>query len=262
MSRWIIQKKFTRKPKLNKPILIEGLPGIGSVGKIAIDFIIDKVKPVLLYKIYSHEFPHSVYLTENNFVELPSVELYYFKNKKGRDLLILGGDAQPVEEKASYEFSETILNLAEEFSCSEILTLGGIGLTHEVKNARVFGAVTNKTALKVFKKMTKNVEFNSNTRVEAIFGASGLLLGLADLRGKKGMALLAETYIHPQHLGFKEARVMLLELDHMLNLNLDFSEFDKDLEELEKAAHTPPTKKTTKKSKKASERSEDLGYIS
>ena len=262
MNRWIIQKKFTRTPKLNKPMLIEGLPGIGSVGKIAIDFIIDKVKPSLLYKIYSHEFPHSVYLTEDNFVELPSVELYYFKNKKGRDLLILGGDAQPIEEKASYEFSETILNLIEEFGCSEVLTLGGIGLTHEVKDARIFGAVTNKNALHIFKKMTKNVEFKSNTRVEAIFGASGLLLGLANLRGKKGMALLAETYIHPQHLGFKEAKVMLLELDYMLNLNLDFSEFDKDLEQLEKATYIPSTKKITKKIKKVPEQPEDLGYIS
>jgi proteasome assembly chaperone (PAC2) family protein len=91
---WIIQKKFTKKPHLKNPILIEGLPGIGSVGKIAVDFMIDKLKPVLLYKIYSHEFPHSVYLTENSFVELPSVSLYYVKNKN-RDILLLAGDAQP-----------------------------------------------------------------------------------------------------------------------------------------------------------------------
>ena len=81
MSNWIIQKRFAKIPNLKNPILVEGLPGIGSVGKIAIDYMIDKLKPTLLYKIHSHEFPHTVYLTEKSFVELPSVTLYYFRNK-------------------------------------------------------------------------------------------------------------------------------------------------------------------------------------
>jgi uncharacterized protein (TIGR00162 family) len=261
MTNWIIQKKYNKNLKLKDPILIEGLPGIGSVGKIAVDFIIDKVKPILLYKIYSHEFPHSVYLTEENFVELPSVSLHYFKNKQGRDILLLSGDAQPSEEKASYEFSEKILDLADELKCSEIITLGGIGLVHEVKNSRLFGAVTNKSALETFKKITKNVEFKSSQIVEVIYGASGLLLGLADLRGKKGMALLAETFIHPQHLGFKEARVMLTELDQMLELNLNLEDFDKELQEFDKVKPSKP-KPTKLAKKRAKKEIKDIGYIS
>ena len=31
------------KPQLNRPILIEGLPGVGNVGKIAADFICEKL---------------------------------------------------------------------------------------------------------------------------------------------------------------------------------------------------------------------------
>ena len=30
--------------KLNNPVLIEGLPGIGNVGKIAADFIVEELK--------------------------------------------------------------------------------------------------------------------------------------------------------------------------------------------------------------------------
>jgi proteasome assembly chaperone (PAC2) family protein len=109
--------------------------------------------------------------------------------------------------------------------------------------------------------MANNVEFKSNQIVEAIYGASGLLLGLADLRGKQGMALLAETFIHPQHLGFKEAREMLIELDKMLKLNLNFTEYDKDLKEFEKTKDAAQLSKTTKQPK-LSEPKEDLGYIS
>ena len=37
-------KQFGKKPKLKNPTLIEGLPGIGNVGKIAADFIVDELK--------------------------------------------------------------------------------------------------------------------------------------------------------------------------------------------------------------------------
>jgi len=39
MSTWKVE--FFEKPKLKDPILIEGLPGIGNIGKLAVDFIID-----------------------------------------------------------------------------------------------------------------------------------------------------------------------------------------------------------------------------
>ena len=40
---WRIEQ-FGKTPKLNKPIFIEGLPGIGNVGKLAVDFLIDELK--------------------------------------------------------------------------------------------------------------------------------------------------------------------------------------------------------------------------
>src|SRR3990167_9436447 len=71
MARWIVQKKFNRLPRLKNPVLVEGLPGMGQVGKIAVDFLIDALKPKMLYKIYSHDFWHSVYFNDEGFVELP-----------------------------------------------------------------------------------------------------------------------------------------------------------------------------------------------
>jgi uncharacterized protein (TIGR00162 family) len=234
MSKWIVKKEFDKLPKLKNPLLIEGLPGMGSVGKIALDFIVDELKPKVLYKIYSYSFPHSVYLTTKSTVELPNVRLYYYKGKKSsRDLLILGGDTQPTDEKNSYEFADKVLDLIEPFDCKDVLTLGGIGLPNEVKKSKLFGAVTCDKALEQYKKTSKKIDFKANKKVEAIFGASGLLLGLANLRGVKGMALLAETHVNPAHLGFKEARVMLAELKKMLGLELNMKTLDKDIQNLE-----------------------------
>lgn len=235
MDRWIIEKKFKKKPKLSSPVLIEGLPGVGHVGKIAVDFIVEKIKPILLYKIYSYEFPHQVYLTDKNFVELPSVNIYVHKAKSGRDIILVAGDYQPLNERSSYEFCDKILNFAQKLGCKEIITLGGIGLPSEVKKPIIFGAVTDSGIRKKYGKLTKGINFKATDRIEAIIGASGVLLGLAKLKGLNGTGLLAETYSHPTHFGFKEAKVLLAELKKVLDLKLDLKELDKELKNYEKA---------------------------
>jgi len=232
MSKWMLQKKIEKMPKLRDPVLIEGLPGMGQVGKIAVDFLIDTMKPKLLYRIHSHDFWHSVYFNDEGFVELPSIALYYSKGKK-RDYLFLAGDDQPNTPRASYEFSEKILDMAAELGCKEVVTLGGIGLASEVKVPKVFGAATDRGVLDKYKKFSE-IDFKLGKKVEAIVGASGLLLGLARLRNMGGIALLSETYGHPSHLGFKEAKSVLTQLKKITGMEVDLSELDKESAEYEK----------------------------
>ena len=74
---WVI--KQIEKPKIKDAILVEGLPGIGNVGKVAVDFLIDELKAKKIYELFSHTFPHSVFVNEENLVELPTIEIYHAK---------------------------------------------------------------------------------------------------------------------------------------------------------------------------------------
>ncbi len=244
MSKWLTFEKFSKPLKLKNPILIEGLPGIGNVGKIAIDYIIDNVKPTLIYQIHSHNFPHSVFLSEDNTIELPSVKIYRYEGKE-RDILLLGGDVQPLDEVSSYEFCEEVLNFVEKVGCKEIITLGGIGMPDLVKDPKIFGAVTSANALKKYKKF-KNIDFKINQKIEAIVGATGLLLGLGNLRGIEGVSLLAETHAHQTHLGFNEAKVLVENLNQILNLKIDVKNLEKATETESKQNRSEKT--TLKKS--------------
>src|SRR3989344_4241080 len=131
-------KQIGKKPALRNPLMIEGLPGIGNVGKVAVDFLVDELNAVKLYEIHSYSFPHSVFVNEDNLVELPTVGIYY-KKRKTRDLLFLAGDVQPVDEVSSYEFSEKMLDLLHELNGKEIITIGVIGLAETPKNPKVYG---------------------------------------------------------------------------------------------------------------------------
>lgn len=229
MNKWIV-KKCKEDLSLNNPILIEGLPGIGNIGKLAVDFIVNELNPELIYSIHSFNFPPSVLINDNNLISLPSVEIYRL-HTKNRDLLFLTGDFQPLQEEASYHFSEEVLQLAKKIGCSEIITLGGIGLGELPKKISIFGTATDEDTLAKYKTLS-NVNFNISNKVSAIFGATGLLLGLAPLHGIKGLGLLVETTSDLEHTALKETKLLLKTLSNAFNLTLNVNKFESEIKEL------------------------------
>ena len=227
---WKIMQ-FGATPKLNKPIFIEGLPGIGNVGKVAVDFLIDELKAKKLYEITSYTFPHSVFVNEDNLVELPIVEVFYKQFKDKRCLLLLGGDVQPVDEISSYEFSEKILDIVQKFQGKEVITLGGIGLAEIPKKPKVYCTGNTKKILSRYKSDLVSNELYGV--VGPIVGVSGLLLGLATRRNIEAISFLAETYGHPMYLGIKGAKEILKVLNKKLNLMLDINKLDAEIKNIE-----------------------------
>jgi len=181
---WEAIKLVKTLPKLNKPILIEGLPGIGNVGKVAIDFIIDELKAKKLYSLFSHTLPHSVFVNEENLVELPVIEMYYKQMKGKPDLLFLTGDVQPIDEKSSYAFCDTILEIMEKFNGGEIITTGGIGLQEVPEHPKIFITGNDEKTIEKYAKGVK-VEKKIHGVVGPIIGVTGLLLGLGQQKNIK-----------------------------------------------------------------------------
>jgi uncharacterized protein len=229
-NHWKIDQ-LGRAPRLNKPILIEGLPGIGNVGKVAVDFLIDELKAVKLYEITSYTFPHSVFVNEDNLVELPIIEIFYRQRKGKPDLILLGGDVQPIDEISSYEFSEKMLDIAQKYNTRELITLGGIGLNDIPKKPKVYTTGNSKG---IIKRYSKGNPINKLYGVVGpIVGVSGLLLGLSTRRKIEAVSFLAETYGHPMYLGIKGAKEMLRILNANLDLKIDVNKLDKEIKDIE-----------------------------
>ena len=228
--KWTIEQIPKKIPELKNPVLIEGLPGIGNVGKIAADFLVDELKAKLLYKLFSYSMPHTVFINEKNLVDLPRIEVYYVKGK--RDLLILVGDVQPMEEVSCYEFSDLIIDLLLKYKGNEIITLGGIGLESEPENVSVYCTGNNKDMIEKYKKGTK-INNQVYGVIGPIMGVSGVILGLAEKKKVNAITLLAETLSHPMYLGVKGSKEILKILNKKLNLDVDLSCLDKEIKEIE-----------------------------
>lgn len=230
---WEINVLKKRIPKLRRPILIEGLPGIGNVGKIAVDFLIEELNATRMCEFFSYSFPHSVFVREDNLVELPKIAMYYKKMKNsGNDLLLLGGDVQPIDEYSTYEFSDVLLNYVSKFNPQLVVTLGGIGLPNIPKSPKVYITGNSKKVIESYMKDT-NLSNHLFGVVGPIIGVSGLLLGIAKRKNINAITLLAETYGHPMYLGIKGARETLKVLKKKLNLRFDVKKMDKEIAEME-----------------------------
>ncbi|MBI4152212.1 PAC2 family protein [Candidatus Woesearchaeota archaeon] len=232
---WIITKEAKTTPKLQNPLFIEGLPGIGNVGKIAVDVLIDELKAEKLYSFFSHKFPHSVFINEKNMVEMPKLELYYKKFGKGkkRDLLLLTGDIQPIDEESCYQFCEEILQILQQYGCSEMVTTGGIGLQNIPEKPLVYCTANDQKLLKEYSSKNLGVEKEIFGVVGPIIGVTGILLGLGKRRGVKGAALLAETFGHPLYLGVKGAKEILRVLETHFHFGLDMKKMSKEIVQME-----------------------------
>jgi len=223
-------KIIDAKIKPKNPILIEGLPGIGNVSRIAADYLIGSLKAKKFMELYSDCFPNSVLIDDSSRIELPKLEFYYKKTGK-KQVVIMIGDVQPVNEKDSYALCSEIIKIAKKMKTKEIITLGGIGLSKSSKEPDVHGAVTDKKYAQIFKKY--GVKFDGNKVVGIIVGAAGLILALGELEGIKGIALLAETLAHPDALGIHASRSLIKVLVKYLNLKVNIKELDSEIKKME-----------------------------
>lgn len=243
-KEWKIVQHTKRLPKLNTPTFIEGLPGIGSVAKIVVDFIIEDIKAKKLFSFSSSAFPPSVFVNERNLVEMPSIELYYKKTRKG-DFLFLSGDLQPVTDRGIYTLSEEILEILTNFSAKKIITLGGVALSNIPKNPNIYCTGNDARFVKSFCAGT-NINSKPYGTIGPIIGMSGLLLGMAKARGIPAITLLVETYAHPMYLGVNGSREVLDILGTKLGITLNKKSFEREIALIQQDSQEDKGDKPTK----------------
>lgn len=229
MSDW--KTTIIKKVKLNKPVLIAGLPGIGNVGKIAVDISVDQLKAEKILSFFSYCLPNSVFVQEDNMIDLPRIEIRH-KRKGKSDFLFLVGDVQPMKEEDSYSLANAVLESVIKLGCKEIVTLGGIGLQEPPKKPKIYCTGNDKKFVDEFVKLGANNKLHGV--VGPIMGISGLLLGLSKEKKIRAACLLAETYAHPMHLGLREAKELMITLEKKYKIGLDMSKVENDIAKLEK----------------------------
>jgi uncharacterized protein (TIGR00162 family) len=182
--------------------------------------------------------------------ELLKHEIHSWKNPEGGpDLILYTGDAQPVTPEAEYELADKAVEICRELGAQTLYTLAAYITGRFVEAPRVFGTATDRET-------AGSLVGNGITLMTegTITGMNGVLVGIAKVKGLRGICLLGETsgYI----VDPKASQAVLEALSRLLGIKVDLSmledrakqteAFLKNLEEMRRtpggpAPPRPPT---------------------
>jgi uncharacterized protein (TIGR00162 family) len=226
-----------KKVPLKDATLVVGLPGIGLVGKISVDYLLKEIKNEKIAEVLSDSFPPSVH-TKNSKIFLIKNEIFYF-NYKGKDFVFLAGPVQPALDMKSgsaqehYEFAEVLVNFFKSIGVKEIITLAGINVGEKRINAKpqVIVAGTDDALIKSW----TDVGAKEDKKEGLISGAAGLLVGIGKLHGINGVCLMGETNVQLVYGDPGSAKSVVELINKKFNLKVQMKSIDKEAKQIEKA---------------------------
>jgi len=226
-------KIFSKKIELRNPILIVGLPGIGNIGSLVVQYLIQQLGAKEFATLYSPHLPYFVVALDDGGFRLVSDRFYYYKNKdkNGSDLVLLIGDYQPATSEGQYDVNDQIVKFFKSIGGKVVYTIGGYasGDNKYVANPRVFGVSADKKLRKELEK--HNVIFGAMPNL-SIIGAAGLVVAFAKMHGLPAACLMGETGM--LDVDANASKKVLEVLSKILKIDIDLKDITKLQTETEK----------------------------
>ena len=246
--------------RVENPIFLEGLAGIGHIGRNVVSYIAEHTEAEKVGAIYSHHFPPFTMVEDDKTVQTIRNEIYQLPRDDKQDLVLLEGNAQANTPEGHHEVAEKLMDLVDDLKASQIITVGGYGTGDVVEDPEVFGVTTSTETQDDYRELGITFEHD----VGQIVGVSGLLLGMGNDRGYEGACVLGETP------GFllsdpKSTEEVLKVVEHLVDVDLDYSQLDEKVEEsqdvLKKVQNLKKNSSPPEQDQQGTGSGNDLGYI-
>jgi len=217
----MLKTNFYLKRKLKKPVLIEALPGIGFVGYLIGAHLIQEFNAKKICEFISPNLPNLTFIEKGEIKY--SFNALYEVTKTGldRDLIILFGNTQASSSIDQYRFYSKILDLTKQMGCKEVIAIGGLKRDKLPSPLNIYCTATSKEIL------MRALNLGAKTLYGKVFGAAGVLPGLAKLKGLNGLCILVDTLgLYPDA---SAAQLALRFLSNYLNIPIEIKKFEKSL---------------------------------
>lgn len=252
------------KMDLKEPIAIVGSSGLRSVGKIAVDRLVEKLHPRLFAKLYSYGFPSIYYgasylgapsgvgvkMAKGNLVELPRVEFYILENENQSQDIIITRGYQASDAINQYVVADKVTDLFEELRVKRVISLGAQVIEEGIRCCA--------TDLDLLEEMYKYGI--TKTNVDRFIGFSGLVVAIGREKELKGVCLFANTtqnLANPEYPDFNAAKELLEKVGEILGIRVDTS----DLEERRRVEKELIEERREKERERERKREELSGYV-
>jgi proteasome assembly chaperone (PAC2) family protein len=235
------------RPTLRNPCIVCGLNGWVNNGDVAvggINYFIKQFKavkfaemPASHYNIFQTSGIQSlgpVFRMKDGLIvksQFPKNEFYYARNPvSDHDLILFSGTEPNLNWE---EYADTVVSLAGDFGASRLYAFGG--LLDKIPYTREPMMTCTCTSAKVKNEMEQyNVMF-SNREGPATFNQ--MLLYVCHKKGLEGASFTVRVPYYPEFniaIGYSPGSIkaVLIRLNHILHLDMNFTELDNGIREL------------------------------
>lgn len=219
---WI---KHHQKVSIHEPIAVVGSPGLRSIGRLTIDYLLDAVQPKLIAELYSPHFP-VVYQTKPSYASHPSLpgvggititsghadlpKVQFYANKSPPLILTQGYHAN---FEGQYAVAQKVIDVFQEHRVKRVVVVAGYGM----EGADICCAATNHQLIEEMReKYGVAVGY-----VGPFYGFSGVVFGSAKRRGLDAVCLFGRTEAtpeDPERPDEQAAKTLVTKLAEMLQI--------------------------------------------
>ncbi|MFW9832343.1 MAG: PAC2 family protein [Candidatus Thorarchaeota archaeon] len=214
---------------LRAPIALVGMPGIASVGKLAIEVLIRSLNAKPLVQVLSDDFPPHVMIDEQGMMKIPECQIFLHRSKNLKhDILMVSGDFQPSTSQGIYEFSNRIAETFQKLKVSKVVATGAYVPGEYPETPKVFVSSTGSEFQDFFTELDYVVPMSDGV----INGANGVIPAWAYLKyGIDGVCLLAET-VPLLRLDPRASKLIVEVLNNRFKIQADVSELEQKIDEM------------------------------
>lgn len=228
--------QYLKRPELKNPIAIAGLPGIALIGKMSVEYLIQKFDAEEFAELRSDKFPGWV-VREDGKVKDLRVHFYQAEPEGlDRSLILITADAQASSSEGQYELSKEVINVLADHGVETVITMAAF-LESDGKESPVVGGATDSELAEKIEE--HGVGLLSGGR---IVGMNGLLVSLSGEKSMNGFCLLGTT--EGKDKDPDAAKEVLTVFSEIYDFQIDLSDFDDKVSELPK--FKPPKVKMPK----------------
>lgn len=184
---------------LDEPTLVEGFPGVGLVGKIATDHLIESHDMTHYANVHCDALPRVTVYRESNPALTTPVRLYADEE---RDLVALRSDV-PVHPGAASEFAECLDGWFDETDAFPVF-LSGLGREKGEAPPSLYGVATGNGDATL-----SRADIGEPPETGLVSGPTGAMLAESLERGRDAVGLVVES--DPQFPDPESARVLILD---------------------------------------------------
>ena len=239
---------ITEKPRLRQPYMVCGISGWVNGGESAtgsVEYLVKKLgakrfAEIPIDKFHIFQVPAQLSLRPEVKIEegslkehqFPQNQFFYAVNPNADNDLILFLGTEPNLNWT--EYAEAILGVAEEFAVVRTYTLGGVlDRSPHTKEPGVYCACTSERLMEEMQKY--RIEL-SNYEGPGSFGTT--LHYICQQRQVPMVGFIVRSTYYPEFnivipRNPKTIRALVMRLNSLLHLNLDISDLDKEVEDLE-----------------------------